>query len=65
MAAQSTGNEFENMVYDIPVFAQITQFFDWFSGLVWYWQLAVGFGIILGVWLFLKIVATIFGSGDE
>ena len=65
MAAQNTGNEFQNMVYDIPVFAQINEFFDWFGSLVWYWQLAVGFGIVIGVWLFLKIVATIFGSADE
>lgn len=64
-AGQEKSVTFNDMVYDIPVFREINVFFDWFSSLVWYWQIAVGVGIILGVWLFLKLVATIFGSADE
>ena len=64
-ASQGKDIGFSEMVYDIPVFREINQFFDWFGGLVWYWQVGVALGILLGIWLFLKIVAAIFGSADE
>ena len=65
MAAENKDNSFSGMAYDIPVFREINQFFDWFGSLVWYGQLGVAVGIFIGIWLFLKIVATIFGSADE
>ena len=53
------------MAHSMPVFREINQFFDWFGELAWYWQIGVAIGIVFGIWLFLKLVATIFGSADE
>lgn len=64
-AEQQHEGDFAGAAYSIPVFREINQFFDWFGSLIWYWQIAVAAGIILGIWLFLKIIALIFGSADE
>lgn len=56
---------FSDMVYEIPVFREINLFFDWFGSLSALWQVAVAVGIVAAIWLFLKIVALIFGSADE
>ncbi len=63
MAADDNG--WSVMVYDIPVFREINLFFDWFGALTWVWQIGVAVGIVLAIWVFLKIVALIFGSADE
>ena len=63
MAADDNG--WSVMVYDIPVFREINLFFDWFGSLTWIWQIGVSVGIVCAIWVFLKIVALIFGSADE
>lgn len=63
LKASSEG--FNGMAYDIPVFREINMLFDWFGGLIWYWQIAVAIATLGGVWLILKIIATIFGTSDE
>ena len=61
----ATQNGLSDLVYEIPVFREINLFFDWFGSLIWYWQIGVAVGIVLTIWVFLKIVAMIFGTGDE
>lgn len=61
----SEDNGWSVMVYDIPVFREINLFFDWFGSLTWIWQIGVAVGIVCAIWVFLKIVALIFGSADE
>ena len=63
MSATQSG--LSDLVYEIPVFREINLFFDWFGNLIWYWQIGVAVGIVLTIWVFLKIVAMIFGTGDE
>jgi hypothetical protein len=63
--AANDQNGLSDIVYQIPVFREINLFFDWFGSLIWYWQIGVAVGIVLIIWVFLKIVALIFGSADE
>lgn len=63
LASDSGG--WSDMVYDMPVFREINLFFDWFGTLIWYWKIGVAFAIIVGIWMFLKLLGLIFGTADE
>lgn len=58
------GNAIEEAVTEnVFVVREINMFFDWFNELVWYEQIGVAVGIIIGIWLFVKIIGAIFSSG--